>query len=173
MKILNNIDKNILIFIQKHLRTPFLTNIMQFISSLFNFGFLSILTCIILLCNKKTKKIGIIATYSLILSSLITNILLKPTIKRIRPYDLINEIIPLTKKLLDFSFPSGHTSAAFAVSSILFFNCSKKIGIPAMILATLVGFSRLYLGVHYPTDVLFGIIIGFSSGIISNMLLKK
>ena len=94
------------------------------------------------------------------------NLLLKPLVGRIRPYDITPNINMLVNALSDYSFPSGHTLSSFAVATvILCFN--KKIGIFAMIIATLIGFSRLYLYVHFPTDVLCGAILGILFGKLS------
>lgn len=171
---LQQIDEQILLWIQDTIRNDGLTPIMQFVSKLLDHGMLSIAICIGLLAYKKTRKIGAVTTSSLILSTLITNVLLKPLIQRPRPYDTIETLALLSKKLTDFSFPSGHTSAATAVCGVLYFICPKKYGIPAVIFAVLVGLSRLYLGAHYPTDVFVGFAIGFlSSYIASKILVRK
>lgn len=174
MKKIQQIDEQILLWIQDTVRNDGLTPIMQFVSRLLDHGMLSIISCIGLLAYKKTRKLGIITTSSLILSSLITNVLLKPLVKRPRPYDTIETLTFLSKKLPDFSFPSGHTAAATAVCGVIYFICPKKYGIPAILFAILVGISRLYLGVHYPTDVFVGFAIGFlSSYIASKILVRK
>lgn len=76
------------------------------------------------------------------------------------PYDCIRGLIPLITPPTDYSFPSGHTAASFAVGVLLFRKLPKRYGIPALVLAALIGFSRLYLGVHYPSDVLAGALLG-------------
>ena len=91
---------------------------------------------------------------SLVLSLLFNNMLLKHLIARSRPYDCILGLIPL------ITYPSGHTAASFAVGALLFRKLPKRYGIPALVLAALIGFSRLYLGVHYPSDVLAGALLG-------------
>lgn len=80
-------------------------------------------------------------------------------VARPRPFAEIEALIPLIAKPTDFSFPSGHTTASFAVALVMLRMLPKKIGIPAVVLAALVAFSRLYLGVHYPTDVLTGFVV--------------
>lgn len=82
------------------------------------------------------------------------------SVARSRPYDCIRGLIPLITPPTDYSFPSGHTAASFAVGVLLFRKLPKRYGIPALVLAALIGFSRLYLGVHYPSDVLAGALLG-------------
>ncbi len=86
---------------------------------------------------------------------------------RIRPYDTIEGLVPLIGKPRDYSFPSGHTGSSFAAAWVLYRRLPKRLGIPALALAGLIGISRLYLGVHYPTDVLFGVLSGIGSGCIA------
>ena len=114
---------------------------------------------------------------ALMMGLLVCNIWLKPTIARIRPYDFqmqyfMKEIPLLAGAMHDFSFPSGHTIASFeAAGAILLGN--KKLGIAAIILAVLIAFSRLYLYVHYPTDVIASIILGTAFSFIGNFLAQK
>lgn len=102
---------------------------------------------------------------------------LKPLVARPRPYDYQLEHFGVTIKLLidaqhDYSFPSGHTIASFEAAVALLLN-DKRMGIPAMVIAVLVTFSRLYLYVHYPTDVIFSIIVGTAFAFIGNALAGK
>lgn len=80
---------------------------------------------------------------------------------------------PLIKRPKGFSFPSGHTTLAFAVAFIISRILPKRYSIPAFLMAALVAFSRLYLGVHYPTDILGGICIGYVAGLITDFLYKR
>ena len=111
----------------------------------------------------KTRKTGLGMAIAMVIGLVVCNMTLKPLVARIRPYDLQAElgvaINLLNGTMHDFSFPSGHTIASFEAAVVLLRN-SKKMGIPAMILAVLIAFSRLYLYVHYPTDVIASIILG-------------
>ena len=132
-----------------------------------------IIIAVVALCFKKTRKMGLAMAFALIFGLLIGNVTLKPLIGRIRPYDLegyeaIRQAL-LVKPLKDFSFPSGHTLVCFEGATAIFLH-NKKWGIPAFVIAALVAFSRLYLFVHYPTDVLGGIILGISFGILGTLL---
>ena len=155
-----NLDGNILLWAQENIRTIFLTPIFIFITKLGNSGQIWAFISVILLIPKKTRKVGIICLVSLIFSVIINNEILKNLVGRLRPFDSIDSIIPLIQKPTDFSFPSGHTSSSFACAGVMFSKLPKKFGVPALVLASLIGISRIYLGVHYPSDVLMGILVG-------------
>lgn len=154
-----NLDGEILLQIQQHLRTDMLTPFMKIVTFLGNGGWFWILCAVVLLAVLKTRKTGYAAVLSLIFGVIVTNLLLKNIVARPRPFAEIEALIPLIAKPTDFSFPSGHTTASFAVALVMLRMLPKKIGIPAVVLAALVAFSRLYLGVHYPTDVLAGFVV--------------
>ena len=98
--------------------------------------------------------------------ALITNVCLKNLVARPRPYEVVEGLVPLIGKPTDYSFPSGHTCASFACALVLYRILPKKYGVPAVILASLIAFSRLYVGVHYPSDVFFGAVLGILIGLI-------
>ena len=154
-----NLDGEILLQIQQHLRTDMLTPFMKIVTFLGNGGWFWILCAVVLLAVPKTRKTGYAAVLSLIFGVIVTNLLLKNIVARPRPFAEIEALIPLIAKPTDFSFPSGHTTASFAVALVMLRMLPKKIGIPAVVLAALVAFSRLYLGVHYPADVLTGFVV--------------
>jgi len=163
METILNIDNGILDFIQTYMRTDFLDKLFPYITYLGSGGLLWIVTALVLLIKRKYRKHGIVLSMSLIMCLIIGNIMLKPLIARIRPCDVNEAIQLLIKRPTDFSFPSGHTLSGVA-STVVIFHMNRKIGIVAMILAILVAFSRLYLYVHYPSDILGGIIIGILIG---------
>ncbi len=157
---LAEIEIGILLWIQEHLRFSFLNPVVQFITSLGDKGFFWIVVCILLFMFKKTRKIGIVAATALAMNTLIVNVILKTQIMRIRPFVLEESLSLITRLPKDSSFPSGHTSASFATAVILYKGLPAYVGIPALILAFLIGLSRLYVGAHFPTDVLAGALIG-------------
>ena len=167
------LDGEILLQIQQHLRMEPLTAIMKFFTFLGNGGWFWIVCVAVLLCIPKTRKTGYAAALSLIFGFLVTNLLLKNLVARLRPFAEIEALIPLVAKPTDFSFPSGHTTASFAVALVMVRMLPKKIGIPAVIVAALVAFSRLYLGVHYPTDVLAGLLVAAVGSTLSVWLVRK
>lgn len=160
---LMNFDMVILDLIQGNMKSGLMDSIMPLISHLGDSGLVWIILSIGLVIPKKTRKLGFVMIIALVLNGIICNIILKPMLARIRPFDVNTSIKLLINKPRDFSFPSGHTSASFTAASVLFFRRSKLF-VPSLILATLIGFSRLYLYVHYPSDVVGGIILGIVCG---------
>lgn len=136
-----------------------LDKIMTVITTLGDAGIIWILIAIVLLFNKKTRKCGFLMAISMLLGIIIGNLFLKNLIARPRPFSLDGTIQLLIKTPSDYSFPSGHTLASFEAAVIIFLH-NKKWGIPALVLAALIAFSRMYLFVHYPTDILGGVILG-------------
>ena len=167
-----NLDGEILLQIQQHLRTDMLTPFMKIVTFLGNGGWFWILCAVVLLAVPKTRKTGYAAVLSLIFGVIVTNLLLKNIVARPRPFAEIEALIPMITKPKDFSFPSGHTTASFAVALVMLRMLPKKFGIPAVVLAALVAFSRLYLGVHYPTDVLTGFVIALVGSMLSVWIVR-
>ena len=126
-----NLDGEILLQIQQHLRTDMLTSFMKIVTFLGNGGWFWILCAVVLLAIPKTRKTGYAAVLSLIFGVIVTNLLLKNIVARPRPFAEIEALIPLIAKPTDFSFPSGHTTASFAVALVMLRMLPKKIGIPA------------------------------------------
>lgn len=173
MEAFNMWESNIVLFVQENLRFEFMNPIWKFITSLGDEGIVPIALCILLIIFKKTRKVGITAGTSLALEAILINLTIKKIVGRTRPY-VVNEAIEyITKRPSDNSFPSGHTGCMFAVASVLFYMLPKKVGIPAMVVASLVGISRLYVGVHYPTDIIGGFIIGMFTGFIAKLIVEK
>lgn len=164
-----NIDGNILLFIQEHIRNGFLDVIFPNLTHLGDAGIFWMILTVVLLCFKKTRRAGIYSAIALVVMLLFNNLFLKPLINRTRPYEVIQGLILIGKPATDPSFPSGHTCASFASCTAICKRVPKYISIPAFILAALIAFSRLYIGIHYPTDVLGGLIIGVAIGIAVNI----
>ena len=143
----------------------FFTPFLRFVSLLAEHGIGPILLSLCLCFFKKTRRAGAGALLSLLLGAVCTNLILKNLIARERPCWLDTQIALLIKSPKDYSFPSGHSMNGFAASIALLCN-DKKLGIPAVILASLIAFSRLYHFVHFPTDVMVGILIGTTVAIL-------
>lgn len=166
------VEIKILDWIQ-NFRTPIGDVVMKFISALGNVGIIWILLAIILLLNPKRRKSGVIVALALCLNAILCNLILKNLFCRIRPCDVNTAIQLLIARPNDFSFPSGHTAASFASVSALYLAGEKRLWKSALLLAVLIAFSRMYLYVHYPTDILGGIVIGIISGYIGDWLVGK
>ncbi len=162
----------ILDFIRSNFSCPFMDYVMRFISFLGDGGWIWILTGLVLCVFPKTRKAGLTVLVALAINLVICNLTLKPLIARVRPFDLKEGIELIISKPTDFSFPSGHTSASFAAAVAIFLH-NKKYGAIALVLAGLIGFSRLYLYVHFPTDVLGGVVVGIISAVASYYIFKN
>ena len=169
-------DLPILDWIQANMANPFLDMIMPWITLLGDAGIFWMIVAAVLAITKKYRKIGFGMAIAMALGLLVCNVTLKPLVGRIRPYDF-QETLGVTINLLiekqhDFSFPSGHTIASFEACTVILLG-SRKLGIPATLLAILIAFSRLYLYVHYPTDVIASVILGTLFGVIGYLVTHK
>lgn len=171
MQLIADFDYNTLFWIHNNMVSPYTTKFMSFMTSLGNAGFIWIAIAIILISIKKYRKVGVILTIALILCVIIGNGILKNWIGRIRPFDSYNFGSLLIKKPGGFSFPSGHTASSFA-SAFVLLKANKKWGIIGYIIAILIAFSRLYFCVHYPTDILGGVVFGTLVGILAFYIYK-
>lgn len=170
-------DLPILDWIQANLSSPLMDKLMPIVTLFGEGGIFWISMAVLLLAIPKTRKVGLGMGFALIFGLIGCNIVLKNLCQRIRPYTFQLQhygvtIELLVKGLSDYSFPSGHTIASFEAATVLLRN-DKRMGIPALILACLVAFSRLYLYVHYPTDVIAAIILGVIFGILGDILAGK
>ena len=170
-------DLPILDWIAENLYCKALDVIMPLITMLGDAGIFWIAIAVALLIFPKTRKIGLSMGAALLMGLLICNLTLKPLAARIRPYDYQLEHFGKQIALLvatphDYSFPSGHTIASFeAAIALTIYN--RKWGIPAIVLAAVIAFSRLYLYVHYPTDVLFSMVLSVGIAFLACWLVKK
>ncbi len=164
---IQNLDVAILRWINETFSSSFLDWLVPKITFLGNGGWLMIVIAVVMLFFKRTRKTGIMIGAALILGLTFGNGVLKNLFARVRPYDLEGALVTelLISKPHDYSFPSGHTLASFEAATVIALRCKtlpgKKItGAVALVLAFLIAFSRLYLYVHFPSDVLGGAILG-------------
>ncbi|MCD7746745.1 MAG: phosphatase PAP2 family protein [Firmicutes bacterium] len=171
MDAINEFEIGILEWIAERMHCGFLDAVLSTVTHLGDAGIFWIILSIVLLFPKKTRRVGITMGISLIIGLLICNLAIKPLVARIRPYDLLGTTPYIISAESDYSFPSGHATACFECATAIFIY-SKKWGAAAYVLAAVVGFSRLYLFVHYPSDVICGAILGVIDGILAALIVK-
>lgn len=172
MEAILGFDFAILDFIRENIANPLLDVIMKIVTISGDAGMIWIAAIILCLIFKRTRKAGVCMAVAMILVLLICNLTLKPIVARPRPFSLREDIELIIAAPKDFSFPSGHTLSSFAAATGLFIY-HKKLGIAALIWAILIAFSRLYMYVHYPTDVIAGILLGVICAVISALLINR
>ncbi len=170
-------DLPILDWIAANLYCPFLDAVMPIITLFGDDGIFWIAVAVLLALTKKYRKAGLSMGLAMAMGLLVCNVTMKPLIMRPRPYDFQldvfgKEIPLLVDRMHDYSFPSGHTIASFEACTALMLH-DKKLGIPATVLAVLIAFSRLYLYVHYPTDVIFSVFAGILFGVLATWIVRK
>ena len=162
-----SLDQTVLSFFGR-IHTPLLDSVARILTALSDKGLIWILMGLLLLAFPKTRKVGVTVLLALLMSLAIGNGILKPLVGRTRPFDL-QEIELLIPRPGGASFPSGHTMSSVG-AAVALFRSRKKMGAAALGLATLVGLSRLYLQVHFLTDVLAGVVFGTLFGVASALL---
>ena len=168
-----SLDSSLLVWVQNTFVVPWLTPIMIGITHMGDAGLCWIGLCFGLVLYRKTRRTGLVMSASLLGSFVICNILLKNIVARVRPYEILPAVERLIEQQSDFSFPSGHTSISFAAAVVVLCLCPCRYGLPCILFATLMGFTRLYLGVHYPLDVLVGLLLGSGIALLSVCIYRK
>ncbi len=167
---MNEFELNILRWIQENLQGKFLDTMMPIITRFGDEGIFWIAVALVLICIPKTRKAGLSMGLAMLMGFLVGNLLLKNLVARARPYDVEVGVTLLINRLTSFSFPSGHTLVSFEAATALT-RRYRKWGVAALVLAVLVAFSRMYLFVHYPSDVLVGAVLGIAFGILASKLI--
>lgn len=167
-----NWEHKFLAYIQKNLHSEFMNKFMSISSALADNGIIFIVISFFMMITQKYRKIGYACALALAVNAIICNIILKPLIERARPFDKYDTLVSVLENLpKDYSFPSGHTSASFAFATAVFLY-DKRLGIACYIFASIVAISRMYLIVHYPTDVITGVFLGVSVAFICTKLYR-
>ena len=166
------IEIQILDFLQ-NFRTPAGDAVIPLITKLGDKGIIWILLAAVLLLIPKTRRTGVILTAALCVDLILCSGILKNLFARVRPFDVNTSVQLLIPKPADFSFPSGHTAASFSSAAALFFAGEKKLWKPVLALAVVIAFTRLYLYVHYPTDILGGMAVGTAAGYLGFWIITK
>lgn len=169
---LQKLDEICLSWIVDNLWNPVWNLIVVLYTTMGNGGLLFIVMTVIMLFFRATRQTGISCAFGMGLGFLITNALIKPIVSRPRPWTSMQGLEPLVSAG-PYSFPSGHTCAAFAFAAAVCASPSPKwMKATALIAAALMGFSRLYVGVHFPSDVLAGALFGTACGIAGGAITK-
>ncbi|MBQ4253535.1 MAG: phosphatase PAP2 family protein [Erysipelotrichaceae bacterium] len=166
------IDFAILDWIQETLKCGFLDHVMPFITYLGSGSCFFIAVALVMLTSRRYRKTAVIMLASIATGYITANLIMKNVFARSRPFWIREDVILLIKGPKDYSFPSGHTVSAFVSATVLFIR-ERRTGLPAVLLATLIGFSRLYLYVHFPSDVIAGMLVGIAVGTLTNRILDR
>lgn len=167
------LDANILLWIQEYIRNDILTPFFTAVTRLGDAGMIWILVSAALLLSKKTRKIGVMGFCALIFSVLLNNLCLKNLVARTRPYESIEGLIPLVRRPRDFSFPSGHAASSFCAAGVFVRKLPQPAGGLLLLLAILISLSRLYVGVHFPSDVIVGVADGLLLSCLAQVVVEK
>ena len=154
------------------LHCGFLNAVMVFFTTLGELGAIWIAAGLVMLFFKKYRRLGITVLLGLVIGLLTVNFGIKNIVARPRPCAINTSVSLLVPFPSEYSFPSGHTVSSFSAATSIFLK-NKRLGVCALVLASVIAFSRLYLYVHFPTDVLCGIAIGVAISFLSTYIMKK
>lgn len=156
----------------QNIHTPWLDPVMIFVSFLGNGGLFWIALSVVLVCFKKTRRCGILMMIAMAVCFVAGNLVLKNLVARPRPFVADPSVILKVPMPGEYSFPSGHTMNGFSAAMVIFLH-DRKAGGAALCFAALIAFSRMYLFVHFPTDILGGFIIGIAAALLSVKVIGK
>ena len=172
-ELIQQFDEQMLVWIARYVRNGLLDPIMKVYTQLGNTGMLFIALALVLLLFKSTRKAGFSALCAMIIGLVVVNFTIKPLVARDRPWLVIENFVNLVPEKDPNSFPSGHTNAAFAFALAVCMAAPKRwMKITAVCMAVVMGLSRLYVGVHFPSDVLVGALIGSLCGLAGAWVVK-
>ena len=158
-EVIQRFDEQALVWIAQNIRNGLLDPVMKLYTKLGDAGMLFIALGLVLLLFKSTRRAGFSALCAMIIGLVVVNFTIKPLMARERPWLVIEGFVNLVEEHDPNSFPSGHTNAAFAFAL-------------ALCMAVVMGLSRLYVGVHFPSDVLVGAVIGSLCGLAGALIVK-
>lgn len=167
-------DEGALVWIAENLRCALLDPFMKLYTQLGNTGMLFIVLGLVMLLFRQTRKAGASALCAMLIGLVVVNFTIKPLVARARPWLVIENFANLVPEKDPNSFPSGHTNAAFAFAVAVCLSAPKKwMKVTAVCMAAVMGLSRLYVGVHFPSDVLAGAAVGSLCGAAGAWAVRK
>ena len=169
---ITNWDFSVLYFLQENIRTDFLDGVAAILSVAFNAGIVWFVICALMAIPKKSRSAALMVLCAVVLAFVIGELTMKNIICRVRPCNVDTDILLAVSRPSSYSFPSGHSGSSFAAATAIFL-WNKKWGIPALVLAMIVALSRVYLFVHYPTDVMVGAVFGALCAVAVYFVFKK
>ncbi|MDD6645052.1 MAG: phosphatase PAP2 family protein [Oscillospiraceae bacterium] len=171
---ITKIDFSILYWIQDNLRNSFMDFVMPLFSNLQDGGLIWISIAVVMLFFKRTRYCGIAVLFAMGIDTLITEYGIKNVVCRVRPCNLVDDVNMLVEKPTSYSFPSNHSASAFAGAVAVMLTIKKKAWtIPAFVFSGIIAFSRMYVFVHFPSDVFAGILLGSTIAVLVCYLMKK
>ena len=171
---ITKIDFSILYWIQDNLRNSFMDFVMPLFSNLQDGGLIWISIAVVMLFFKRTRYCGIAVLLAMGIDTLITEYGIKNVVCRVRPCNLVDDVNMLVEKPTSYSFPSNHSASAFAGAVAVMLTIKKKAWtIPAFVFSGIISFSRMYVFVHFPSDVFAGILLGSTVAVLVCYLMKK
>ena len=172
--VIQQLDEQALVWIAEHVRCAVLDPFMELYTQLGNTGMLFIALGVLMLLFKPTRRAGLSALCAMLIGFIVVNLTIKPLVSRPRPWLAIEDFVSLVPEHDPNSFPSGHTNAAFAFALAVWACAPKKwMKAAAVAMAAVMGLSRLYVGVHFPSDVLAGAAIGSLCGLAGAWVVRK
>ena len=172
-ELIQGFDEQALVWIAQYIRCDLLDPIMKLYTKLGDAGMLFIALGLVMLLFKSTRRAGFSALCAMVIGLVVVNFTVKPLVNRPRPWVVIEGFVNLVEEKDPHSFPSGHTNAAFAFAVALCMTAPRRwMKIAAVCAGVAMGLSRLYVGVHFPSDVLAGAVIGSVCGLIGALIVK-
>lgn len=173
-EVIQQLDERALVWIAQNVRCALLDPFMKLYTQLGNTGMLFIALGLLMLLFKPTRKAGVSALCAMLIGLIVVNFTIKPLVSRPRPWLTIENFVNLVPEKDPNSFPSGHTNAAFAFALAVCMAAPKRwMKIAAVCMAAVMGLSRLYAGVHFPSDVAAGAVIGSLCGLAGAWVVKR
>lgn len=165
LRLVSKIDRGVMRQIDSRMTCRFMNKFMPFMTMLGDLGTVWLVTAIFLLFMKRFRFYGVSVIATVCFCAFLCDVVIKPIVRRLRPFVTNTELRLLIRTPGGYSFPSGHTSSSVGAAYVLF-QMNRWVGIAGFLVAALIALSRMYLHVHYPTDVMAGALIGLVCAVV-------